>query len=648
VSQKHKNTRRPATPAMPPKKPTTAPAAAVERTVTPSYRIVGAGLALLAILLYLNTLGHGFVLDDPLSITKNSTVQKGIGAIPELLVTHYRMGTEGANASALLYRPLSLITFAIEWSIAPNNAAIGHFMSVLWYALSASMLFFALRRLFRGYHWAWAAASVLLFVAHPLHTEVVANIKSRDEILSVFFGAAALYSWARWLGGEGGRWLAIAIGAYLLALLSKESAMTLLPVFPLAAYFFYDRNARSSATTGAWPLVAVLIFLGMRAAAFAKSKATGVIDVMDNPIVEADFSGRLATGFSVLWRYVELLVLPKTLLSDYSYRHLTVANWSDWRALAGLTLYAGMAAGAVWGLLRRHPLAFCAIGYLAAISLYSQIPIVIGTLFGERLAYLPSVWFCAGVAFLVLQLSRFVLSDSDVQAIRAPYHPGLLALYAIAAFFGILTVLRNPDWASNYTLFTADSPKAPNSVRLHNGVAEANYLLAATDDLNITAEQKKEYARVCEAAAKAAIAIRPNPASYINLGNVALAEGRFAEGEPHYLEAIKLAPNYDLPRNNLVLLYSMWARKEAKELNNLSAAIPLFEKAIQYGSKDALLFADLGTAYGMSGNNAKALQYFEKASQLDPGNKNVWNNLGTAYQLMGNAEKAAECFRRAK
>jgi protein O-mannosyl-transferase len=633
---------------MPPKKPTTAPAAAIERTVTPSYRIVGAGLALLAILLYLNTLGHGFVLDDPLSITKNSTVQKGIRAIPELLTTHYRMGTEGANASALLYRPLSLITFAIEWSIAPNNAAIGHFMSVLWYALSASMLFFALRRLFRGYHWAWAAASVLLFVAHPLHTEVVANIKSRDEILSVFFGAAALYSWARWLGGEGGRWLAIAIGAYLLALLSKESAITLLPVFPLAAYFFYDRNARSSAMTGAWPLVAVLIFLGMRAAAFAKSKATGVIDVMDNPIVEADFSGRLATGFSVLWRYVELLVLPKTLLSDYSYRHLTVANWSDWRALAGLTLYAGMAAGAVWGLLRRHPLAFCAIGYLAAISLYSQIPIVIGTLFGERLAYLPSVWFCAGVAFLVLQLSRFVLSDSDVQAIRSPYHPGLLALYAVAAFFGILTVLRNPDWASNYTLFTADSPKAPNSVRLHNGVAEANYLLAATDDLKITPEEKKQYARVCEAAAKAAIAIRPNPASYINLGNVALAEGRFAEGEPHYLEAIKLAPNYDLPRNNLVLLYSVWARKEAKENNNLSAAIPLFEKAVQYGSKDALLFADLGTAYGMSGNNAKALQYFEKASQLDPGNKNVWNNLGTAYQLMGNAEKAAECFRRAK
>jgi len=188
---------------------------------------------------FFNTQFHQYVFYDPLAIGKIDLLKKFFFFFPELFVQHYRAGTEGAGASALLYRPLSLVTFAVEWSIAPGSPFLGHLMNVLWYALTVALLFFSLQRLLAGRHWLLAAGAALLFAAHPLHTEVVANIKSRDEILNLFFGTLALYAWARWLERPAFRWLAAALGSYFLALLSKESAVVLLPVFPLAGWFFF-------------------------------------------------------------------------------------------------------------------------------------------------------------------------------------------------------------------------------------------------------------------------------------------------------------------------------------------------------------------------------------------------------------------------
>lgn len=647
MSKKHKRSaERPAQAASKPVVDRTTPSASAnvsEAATLLLHRWVGMALAALGFLLYANTLGHGYVLDDPLAITKHSIVQKGISAIPELLTTHYRMGTEGANASALLYRPLSLVTFAIEHSLLPNSSSFGHFMNVLWYALSVGVLFFALRRTFRGYHWVWAAMSVLLFAVHPLHTEVVANIKSRDEILAVFFGAGALYAWARWLEGGGSKWLAFSLGTYWLALLSKESAATLWPVFPLVGWFFYEKNARQSALQGLWMLLPVVVFMAMRTLAFAKVTATGKIDLMDNPIVEADFSTRLAMGFSVLARYLELLLVPHTLLSDYSYRHLPLQGWSDPRALVGLATYTAIGIASIWGLLRRHPLAFCGLAFLASIVLYSQILMVIGTLFGERLAYAPSLWFCAAVAFGVLALTRYAVRRLET---GLPSKVALALVGVVAAFFAFQTVRRNPDWASNFTLFAADSPKAPNSVRLHNGLSEAYYLKAAeiskADD-----PMQAEYLKQCVAQATQSLAIRPTTSAYISLGNAAFLQRQFAEGEKQYLAAIKEAPNFDVPKNNLSYLYREWARWEGQQNNNLLRSAELFERFLQYGTPDGAVYGDLGVVYGRLGDNAKAMLYFEKATQLNPDNKEAWRNLATAYQAMGLTEKAAAALQRA-
>lgn len=609
---------------------------------------VAVALSVFAFLLYANTLGHQYVLDDPLAITKNDLVKKGISGIPELFVRHYRAGTEGAGSSALLYRPLSLVAFAVEWSLAPNSPFFGHLMNVLWYALTVGLLFGALRRLLHGHHWLLAAGATALFAAHPLHTEVVANIKSRDEILNLFFGVAALYGWARWLERPAPKWLFAAVGAYFLALLSKESAVMLLPVFPLASWFFFEKNARQSAGHAFLFAAPAVVFLALRAAVLSQTADNFVVSEMDNPIVAASgFGERSATSFMVLWKYVQLLVFPHPLLSDYSYRHLSVVGWGHWQALAGLALYAGLLALGVLGLIRRQAWAFPIWAFLCGVALYSQLPVVIGTLFGERLMYAPSLWFCLGAAWLVWRVARFDPAQAADLPEAKKVYAGAAILGAAAVLFGLQTIARNPDWKDNRTLFSADVAKAPNSVRLHNGMGSELYTEYNTKAETLSETDAADLLAQIEEHSNAAIAVRPNPVSFLNLGNAAIARNRFADAARHYEEALKLAPNYGLARINLGRTYMAWGREEGQKNNAPARAAELLEKAVEYGMTDPETYLNLGTAYGMSGQNDKAIANFEKATQLNPQYMPAWRNLSIAYRAVGNTAKAEECAQRA-
>ena len=617
----------------------------------PNLLYIQLGFAVLSFLLYANTLGHGYVLDDPLAIGENEYVRQGIGGIPELLTHHYRAGTVGANASALLYRPLSPVTFAIEWSLSPGSPFLGHLMNVLWYAFTVALLFPTLQRLFRGYHWLWAAGAVLLFTVHPLHTEVVANIKSRDEILNVFFSVAALYGWARWLENPAPRWIMTSLGCYFLALLSKESAVSLLPVFPLVAWYFFGKTARQSGGYALLFALPVAVFMMLRAAVLAQTPDLFEVSEMDNPIVAANgFGERSATAFMTLWKYLQLLFFPHPLLSDYSYRHLPVVGWGNWQALAGLAVYGALAILAVRGLARRQPLSFCIAAFLCSIALYSQLFLVIGTLLGERLMYMPSLWFCAGLAWLLWRLSGLDLKNGE-EPYRLPpiktVQASVALLLLIVAFYGVKTISRNPDWKSNITLFTVDSAKAPNSVRLHNGIGSESYSRYLSDK-DLGPEAKEALLKQIEEHSKAAIAIRPNPVSYLNLGNAAIARLQYAEAIRQYEEALKQAPKYGMARINIGRTYSAWGQEEGKVKRNYARAAELFEKAVEYGMNDAETYLNLGVANGLMGQNEKAIRYFEQAAALAPQNKGIWKNLSVAYRAVGNVAKAEECEAKAR
>ena len=163
--------------------------AAVKRVMSLSLKLALL-LGIISFIVYANTLKNGYVLDDSSAIFENTIVHKGTAGISELLTTPYRYGFYITEND--LYRPLSLVMLAIEYQFFGLNPAPNHFMNIIVFAAGVIMLFFFLDAFFERKKTAVAFIAALLFAVHPVHTEVVANIKSRDELLCFFFAFLSL------------------------------------------------------------------------------------------------------------------------------------------------------------------------------------------------------------------------------------------------------------------------------------------------------------------------------------------------------------------------------------------------------------------------------------------------------------------------
>ena len=195
-------------------------------------------IVLLPLVLYFNTLFNNYALDDSIVITDNVYVKKGVAGINEIFSTETFTGffkkkkdlVEGGR-----YRPLSVATFAIEYELWKLNPALSHFINILLYALLCLVLLKFLEKIlfFLGENHNYttiAFFAALIFAIHPVHTEVVANIKGRDEILAVLFSLLSLLFMMRCL--EYSPLINGLISGLMLfmALLSKENALTVIPI----------------------------------------------------------------------------------------------------------------------------------------------------------------------------------------------------------------------------------------------------------------------------------------------------------------------------------------------------------------------------------------------------------------------------------
>src|SRR5690606_6342595 len=132
------------------------------------------------------------------------------------------------------YRPVTLSTFAIGKSLYNNNTAVEHFINVLLFALSGCVLFRLLNIWLKKYHIYILLCCVILFILHPIHTEVVANIKSRDEILALLFALLSIFFIHSYIKNGSKKYLFLSCIYFILSILSKENGITILAVIPLS------------------------------------------------------------------------------------------------------------------------------------------------------------------------------------------------------------------------------------------------------------------------------------------------------------------------------------------------------------------------------------------------------------------------------
>jgi tetratricopeptide (TPR) repeat protein len=594
-------------------------------------------LSALALLLYANTFGHEFVLDDPLVTTINKFVQQGFAGLGDIFTHSYRAGSAVSTDSEYMYRPLSVAAFACEWAIAPNAPGFHHFMNVLWFALSAGLMYLTLAKILKDQPAILAAGAVALFIAHPIHTEVVANIKSRDEIMSLFFSLLSLYCFWDYATGVQPKRLWWALGALFLALLAKEGAMAMLVITPLALYFFapntrlvqaLKQSAWLVAPFGLWFVIRLVVMHG---------KLGYHPDFNDNPLVASGLLDRWATGFVLLGKYLQLLLWPAQLSWDYSFNQIPAVGFGDWKALSMLALHAGLFGYAVWKFRERTFLSYCILAYLVSIALYTNQLLLIGTPFGERLAYTASVWFCLGVAWaLVKALGVVREGDGILTSGKAQAVAGIVAVLLLPMIYR--TIQRNHDWKSNANLFLADQYSAPNSFRTQR--AAGDQYIQQYDKLKRTIEADSILSEA-EACFKKSVEIRPTENGWIGLGQVAYFRKDYALAATNLKNSLQLRPNNAPVKSLIVSAYQELGKQEGQVNKNLPKAVEYFNSALEQDSTDTQTLRMLGTAYGLQNKHAEAVQYFEKALVKAPNDPELINNLIIGYRLLGNTDKAA-------
>ncbi|HEV7590647.1 MAG TPA: hypothetical protein VGO40_21235, partial [Longimicrobium sp.] len=143
-----------------------------------------AGVALLAVLVYANALKNGVAIDDEYIVLRNPAV-RGFSHLHDLLLGPYW------PQSTELYRPVTLVSFAVDWALTGGSIAWMHAVNVLLHAAAAALVALLVWRL-RGGATAAACAGAV-FAVHPVHVEAVANLVGRAELLATVLVLAALH-----------------------------------------------------------------------------------------------------------------------------------------------------------------------------------------------------------------------------------------------------------------------------------------------------------------------------------------------------------------------------------------------------------------------------------------------------------------------
>jgi tetratricopeptide (TPR) repeat protein len=416
--------------------------------------LLAGGAAALALLVYFNSLWNGFAYDDVWLIETYELVQ-GLGRLPELLAADYWPTRIGSG----LYRPLTLLSFAVDWTVWGGRAFGFHLTNVILHAAVTALVALFLLRLFPL--WA-AAAGAAVFAVHPVHTEAVANIVGRAELLAALFVVAGclVYVGAARRGRITAGVVALLGALYALALLSKEVGVVL-PALLLLTDLAPARRKGAGAGLSAYarsrlPLLAALtavlaVYLGLRWAVLG-APIQSIVAPTFAP--DSSFATRLFTMARVWPRYFELLFLPLELSADYSPAVILPASGLTALGIVGFLLLGATGLLAALTYRRRPELSLAALWALVALVPVSNLIVLAEIVLAERTFYLPSV-AVSMVAATALIAAR--------PALRRWLALGV-ALWIVG--FSVATVRRNPVWESTDSVFADLQRRHPESSRL--------------------------------------------------------------------------------------------------------------------------------------------------------------------------------------
>lgn len=641
-------------------------------------------ITLLTFVVYGNSINNEYAIDDNIVVEGNQLVAKGLKALPEIFTSRFATGKQEYE-----YRPTVLASFAIEkqfFSKLPESqtikekkrkdkltqANISHFINVLLYALTCILLFKLLTRIFNGYNILLPLITTLLFLVHPLHTEVVANIKSRDELFMLLGIILALIWFIKFTELNQYKYLIFAFVAILFALYSKRNAIMIFGLAPVVLYFIKADYKKIGIVFFSMVLVFVISILIKKG--LLTGKSTRNLLFFENPLFyQGTIIDRITVGLYCAWFYLEMLIFPINMSYYYGYNQIPMAGFSYWQVWAAILFFVPLGIYGFVQFIKRNPLGLGILIWFGVMLGVINVFFPIVGIAADRYTYAFSIGFCIVLAYLIVHYFKIDISKNNMK-VKLPSVMIVLMLIISVVYSG-RTLARNSDWHDYITLYTTDIEHLTESAKAHALLANTLYPMIAkeaqknpnnpeiqkeiqkiiyhykeairidsnyTTSINNLGSVYVNFLRDYPTAIKyCAMAVEQDPdylEAHFNLAFSYQNSLNFEKAFYHYLKVIEINPDY----NKVYELLNGLLQKYEKTNEGIQSLIELAAKS----TKPKPIYISIANLYSLTanGNYTKSIEYFEKAYQLDYSDKVLCNHLAKLYQAMGNSQKANEFF----
>jgi len=609
------------------------------KKVKPEFQWEGWIVFAVAFVFYISTIGSYYCLDDVMVILLNTFTTKGIHGFHDILTKDTFYGFIGSNSTLTggRYRPLSVLTFSLEWQFFPGSPHLSHFINVMLFALTGTLLYKFLKEyIFKTNKWI-AFTAAIIFVTHPIHTEAIDNIKSRDELLSLLGSLASLYFLFDYLKYKDRKYYFLSGLCFFLALFAKENTITYLAVIPLALYLFTNKKAGQIFKVLIPYLVLALIFIAIRSS-IVPSNTHPDPEILNNPYVKATFAQKYATIFLTLLMYVKLLFVPYPLSYDYSFNQIPYTNFSDWRVMLSVLLYFGIFIWSIMNLKKRPVPAFSILYFIFTLSITSNLVVNIGAPMGERFLYMPSIGFSILMAYLIWRGIGLLNGKVSPNAIK---YTGYTLGGTVVILFAVITFARNVDWEDDINLYIHDVNIVPNSApaQMRCGVSCINLAdsIQKKHVDTLTADKRQYYLQMAINHLRRSIIIYPTYSDgYINLTVAYINAKQYYEAEASLAKAVQLYPTHPkLPElKNTIGHILLDSARISGSRGHLDTSFSYLKRAETHLAGTADIYYNYGGYYFTARDFAKSRENWEKCLQIKPDFKEAEQGL-KALQAIG-------------
>lgn len=643
-------------------------------------RALGLLLFFLAFLLFANTLSHDYAWDDTIVITENSRTLKGFAGIPEQWKEHDRVQLEDFSG----FRPVTLTSFSIDIGLFGKKPGPAHFMNVLYFALLCWVIYKTLRAIFPHHHRGFAFFVTLLFLVHPMHTEVVANIKSRDEIFVMLFGMLSILSLIHFLREGGWKWAIGTLLLFVLAVLSRQNGALFLFAYPLVGWLLPDiPKAKKWLAAGFLPAGVLLItgtmFLltGRLPIQFSAVKPAGYFEdlVLGNSLGnKGSLWDQIGSASRLVFLYLRDFFYPAKLTYYSGYNTIP---WMDWHYRILAIPFLSVCFSLIYAAIqlfrqRQREIVLGILWFFLFLSPFLHLIFATADTKADRYLFLASLGLCIIIVTLLGTAMKVDWANGnpgkkpeDFFGIAGKGKILAAILIAGSLLLSGVTFTRNKAWKDSYTLYSTDMPKLEECARCHyflaqemisrrersmnpqqdqqaildhlqKAVAISDSAYYAYTDLANELIRVNQFSKAETYMEKAATFYPGQEDPWYYLGKAEFFQEKFEESAIHFAKARSINPdraeNWDLEGRSLER-----AKKYPEAEILLQQAIQKFPNEI--GLRDALL-----DVYFYGGKQPEALRKINELVKLDPNNSFWWKKRIGLYEAAAMTDSAAYYF----